>query len=103
MARVYRVLNSISIPQRSSWGIISFTNIFPGNNELISAENQTGTSLSIPIYRFEMFKHGERIRHPTHNPKKIRVSIIGEKITLIVSPTLILVKRGNGPWEVNNE
>ena len=50
-----------------------------------------------------MFEHGDRISHPTKNPKKIRVSIIGEKITLIVSPTLILVKRGKGSWEVKNE
>ena len=50
-----------------------------------------------------MYQHGARKPSPDNNPKKIRVSIIGKRRILIVSPNIILMKIGDGEWEVKNE
>ena len=103
MARAYRVLGSRSRQERARWGIISFKQIFPQDSELDSVNDEIRNSLTSPIYRFEVYQHGTRKPSPDNNPKKIRVSIIGKRRILIVSANTILMKIGEGEWEVKNE
>ena len=103
MARAYRALGSRSREERARWGIISFKLIFKDDSELDSVNNEIRNSLTSPIYRFEMYQHGARKPSPDNNPKKIRVSIVGRRRILIVSPNIILIKIGDGEWEVKNE
>ena len=103
MARVYRVLGSRSEEERASWGIISFKQIFQQDSELDSVDDTIRNSLTSPIYRFEVYQHGTRKLSPDNDPKKIRVSIKGKRRILIVSPSTILMKIGDGEWEVKNE
>jgi hypothetical protein len=101
MARVYKSLNSTSVNQRARWSIVSFNKINDDNEELKTAQEQTRTTLDPPIYRFELYRHGERILDP-NNVKKIKVAVNGDIVTLFYSPIKILKKIGNRPWEINN-
>jgi hypothetical protein len=101
MARVYQVLNSTNTEQKASWSVISFNKISQDNEDLKSAQNQTGIKLDLPIYRYELYKHGSKTIDP-NNAHKIKVAVLGDKITLLSSPIQILKKIGNRKWEVNN-
>jgi hypothetical protein len=101
MARVYQALNSIDAEQKASWSLVSFNTISKDNKDLKSAENQTGTELDLPIYKFELYKHGTETLDP-NNPRKVKVAVLGDKVTLFTSPIQILKKIGNGPW-VNSD
>ncbi len=97
MARVYQVLGST----KASWSVVSFNKVSLDDEELKSAENQTGTKLDIPVYKYEVYKHGAETIDP-NDARKIKVAIIADKVTLFASPNKILKKIGNGSWEVNN-
>lgn len=96
MARVYTVLRSFTTNQRAKWGIISFREVSQGDSELDSAQSTSGISLISPIYRFEIFEHGATKPSPDNDHKKIRVTIVGSRRILFVSPSIILMRIGNG-------
>ncbi len=101
MARVYKVLKSTNREQKARWSVASFNIVSSDNDELKSAESQTGTNMDLPIYKYELYRHGTKTIDP-NNPRKIKVALVGDKVTLFTSPIQILKKIGNGRWKVNN-
>jgi hypothetical protein len=98
MARVYRGLESTTVPQRAAWSVLSFNRVSPTDPQLQEAQTQTNTMLQGTVYRFEVYRHGNQSRVPTDHRKR-RVEI-RELVTLFIDPVRVLLKRGVGAWEV---
>ena len=97
MARVYEVLKSTDVQRRASWSVLSFRKVQSPNKELDDAQSNTSTKLEGPIYRFEVYRHGNK--KDSTIPQKIRVEILQERVTLFISPIAISYKIGSGPWK----
>jgi len=100
MARVYQAL-SITPNARGQWSVLSFRQIRSTDPELQQAQTTTGTLLQGKLYRFEIYRHGPGLVDPA-NPRKHLVPI-RESVTVLVAPLTILLKRGNGAWQLKEE
>ncbi|MFB9327709.1 hypothetical protein ACFFSY_17415 [Paenibacillus aurantiacus] len=96
MACAYHALG-INPDEKGEWSVLSFRKAEANDNDLGTAQRQSGTVLSGPLYRFVMYRHGAIFPDPDRDFTK-RAVMIEEKAELFVGGEHILVKRGEGKW-----
>ena len=106
MYSVYQVLaqqtNTNLQTIRRNWTLLSFRKINSVDGELREAQADTGTSLATPLYRFEMYRYGNRQLIPPRNKDerpKYKVDI-EERGIFFVKGNRILFKLGSENWQV---
>ncbi|MEI5913409.1 hypothetical protein [Bacillus albus] len=100
MAYVYKALGLSGkslYKQKAEWKVLSFQVVTALNDELDDAQSQTCTTLSGPVYRFEVYKSGATI-YPD-DVQKVQFKI-KERVILFIDLLHILVKYTNEKNEV---
>lgn len=96
MAYVYRALG-IQANEKGDWSVLSFRKIESVDEELQTAQDDTGFTLSGTIYRFVIYRHGNISRGSNNDFKKSLVEI-REKATLFTNGIYVLLKREDDKW-----
>ncbi|AXR17081.1 MULTISPECIES: hypothetical protein [Bacillus] len=85
--------------RKGEWRVLSFQKVSSSNDELKTAQSQTGTILTENIYRFEIYKNDAQ---PIMvNSVKARFKI-KEKSIIFIDEKNILFKKGNEKWDCEN-
>ncbi|KJD42389.1 hypothetical protein [Paenibacillus terrae] len=103
MVYVYRALGisfdseeETILEEKGNWSVYSFLKVQLSDEELQSAKSQTNTTIQGDVYRFEMYRHGEKSVDTKHF-NKIRVEI-NEMVIVFVINNTVLLKRQNSDW-----
>lgn len=87
--------------EKAKWSVLSFRKVSSADPELQQAQAQTNSELQgNPLYRFQIYRYG-KLSQDLNDFRK-RLVDIEEIVTLFVSPVQILLKRGDGAWQVGN-
>lgn len=86
------------VAEKAKWSVLSFREVPANDEELQIAQSETDMRLNGTVYQFEMYRHGE-ISIPANDFRKRRVEVL-ERVTLFINGLRILLKRGDGDWEV---
>ena len=99
MEVVYRAIRL----RKQDWLILSFRRVSPGDQELLQAQQQSHTTLSGKVYRFEVFRNGT-FTTPQEDFRKRRIKISDRRV-LFAGPnrnnpdnSRVLMKKQNGPF-----
>jgi len=103
MARLYEVLGVRGktiddiLSAKAEWALASFQIRGLSRAERIEVENALGFPLNLnpPVYRFYIYRHGRRLRHPRNN-QKVLVRI-KERVIAFADQNQIVMNR-NGGW-----
>lgn len=83
--------------EKAKWSVFSFRKVADDDPEVKKAESQTKTNLHGNVYRFQVYRHGDK----NSVGQKVFVAI-EEMVILFVDPIQIVMKRGNRDWELKN-
>jgi len=114
MARVYRALGvkeedfyKAGVPatqafgqittEKAKWSVLSFRKVSADDAELKEAQSSTNKMLHGDVYRFQVYRPGNK----NYVAQRVFVEI-KEMVILFVDPIQILSKKGNGKWELKN-
>lgn len=99
MELVYRAIRL----RKQDWLILSFRRVSPGDQELLQAQQQSHTTLSGKVYRFEVFRNGT-FTTSQEDFRKRRIKISDHRV-LFAGPdrnnpdnSRVLMKKQNGPF-----
>lgn len=99
MAVVYRAIRL----KKEDWLILSFRRVSPGDEELLQAQQQSRTTLSGKVYRFEVFRNGT-FTTSQEDFRKRRIKISDRRV-LFAGPdrnnpdnSRVLMQKQNGPF-----
>jgi hypothetical protein len=103
MARVYDALGvDTDLPflevarAKARWSVLSFRGMDPADPMAATAGGQAGVRLAAPLFRVEVFLHGQVRRHPTDRAR-LHVAV-GRRVEVLVDPLHVLTREQSGPW-----
>jgi hypothetical protein len=99
MARAYRVLGVTSRSGKTTWEVLSFTEIEIANAELKKAEQLTSIVLSGDVFRIEMFQPVMAPKQPADFRRRNK-GLSSHTILFVGGGNRILAKTDKDPWKV---
>ncbi|BCX68039.1 hypothetical protein [Pseudomonas izuensis] len=98
MHNAFGALGAITRQEKKRWSVLLFQKVRRPDKELDQAESTTGTRLEAPVHAYQIYRNNIDGTTIPEDFTKRHAEVL-EMFYLFVSPTTLLIKREQDPWQ----
>ena len=101
MHNAFGAVGAVTREEKRHWSVLSFEKVVRPDDGLEQAESATGTTLEAPVHGYHLYRNNIQSTTIPHDFTKRHAEVL-EMIDLFVSPSLVLIRHEQGPWQAHH-